>query len=112
MDPDNKQILMMLIWMFMQHGRADKAIVLAQAVHEADPKDALCGAVYARLLLDDVRAEEALAVIRSLEFPEDLRRMQALMEARALVALGRREEGVQVWNRYLTTRKRHARKQI
>ena len=105
MDPESRQILLMLTWLFAQSGRADKALVLAAALYREQPADSVVAGLYARLLLGDARPDEALSVIKATRFPDDQRRLQALLTARALANLGRQQEGLAVWRAYLAGKK-------
>ncbi len=106
MDNESRQILFMLAWLFMQHGREDKAIVLAAALHEADHNDWVSAALFCRLLLGDGRPQEALSAIESVTFPAEERRLRALLEARCLNQLGRAAEAVECWKKFLSSNRR------
>lgn len=101
MDSETRQTLMMLAWLFMQSGRMDKAQVWAAALAADDPTDGVTAALYGRLLLEDARPEEALAVLQKGKFSGKIRRVGALLQARALNDLGRKEEAVATWRAFL-----------
>lgn len=92
-------------WLFVRHGRSDRARVIMEAVLEEDPRDGVSAAALAELLLASGEAERALRVIRSADFPPELSRAEAILEARALELTGRAAEGARRWKRYLASKK-------
>lgn len=92
-------------WLFVRHGRSDRARVIMEAVLEEDPRDGVSAAALAELLLASGEAERALRIIRSADFPPELSRAEAILEARALEQTGRAAEGVRRWKRYLASKK-------
>lgn len=104
MDDEARQLLLTSAWLFARHGQKGRARVLLEALSEENPKDGVVGAVLAQLLLDEGKAEDALRVLRAAEFPDDLGRAEALLEARALKALGRDDEAAARWSRYVKAR--------
>lgn len=105
MDRDDRQFLLMTAWLFAKHGQADRARALCEALVEADPRDGIAAAVLAELLLADRNPSRALAVIRAAVCPKSLSRAAAVLETRALIALGRREDGARRWKRYIESSK-------
>lgn len=101
MDSDDKQLLLTTAWMFARHGQGPRARVLCEALVEDDPRDGLSAAALAELMLADGEAERALTVLRTADFPPELDRAEALLEARALTALGKKNEAERRWQRHL-----------
>ena len=105
MDEVERQFLLTAVWMFMRHGRGDRAAAVCEALCEDDPRDGVAAAAFAELLLDAGDAARALDVLRSADFPPELDHAQAVLETRALRILGRVPEARSRWNRYLASRK-------
>ena len=57
----------------------------------------------AELMLADNDAESALKALRRTVCPRGMERAEALLETRALVALGLRDEGARRWRRYVNS---------
>ena len=112
MDADERQFMLTAAWIFARHGQRPRARTLMAALTEADPRDGVSAAAYAELLLADGDAFAALKALRTANFPPELDRVEALLETRALVLLGRRAEGERRWNRYLESRKGSKRRWI
>ncbi|MCQ2403977.1 MAG: tetratricopeptide repeat protein [Lentisphaeria bacterium] len=96
-------------WLFVRHGRPQRARVLVETLVEEDPRDGVSAAALAELLLADGDGEEALRVLRMADFPVELMRAEAVLECRALTMVGRVTESKRRWNRYLEFRKGSAR---
>lgn len=96
-------------WIFVRHGRRDRARAIVEALVEENPRDGVSAAALAELLLANGEAQRALHVIRAADFPPDLMRAEAILETRALCMTGREEEGDRRWKRYLASRKGNAR---
>ena len=105
MTPESRQFLLTAAWLFVRHGRPQRARVLVEALVEDDPRDGVSAAALAELLLTDGKGEEALRVIQMADFPAELARAEALLESRALAMTGRRSESIRRWKRYLESRK-------
>ena len=105
MEKDERELLLTAAWMFARHGQTLRALTLCEALHEESPRDGVSAAAVAELLLGERRAEEALKALREAEFPRELRRAEAMLEARALAMLGRRADAGRRWNRYLESSK-------
>lgn len=105
MDADDRQLLLTSAWIFARHGQSSRARVLCTALVEDDPRDGVSAAALAELLLADREAEAALAVLRAADYPSELERAEALLETRALVQLGRREEADRRWRRFVEAQK-------
>ena len=101
MDTDDKQFLLTTAWLFAKHGQGWRARILLEALMEVNAGDGVVAAMLAQLLLDEGKAQEALAAVRSCEFPPELQRAGALLETRALRLLGRNEEADARWSRFL-----------
>lgn len=112
MDTDDRQLLLTSAWMFARHGQGPRARILCEALVEDDPRDGLSAAALAELLLTDGEAERALGVLRAADFPPELDRAEALLEARALTALGKKDEAARRWQRHLAASKGSKRKWI
>lgn len=109
MTPEERQFLLTAAWMFVRHGQSDRAGVIVEALVDENPRDGVSAAAFAELLLAKGDARRALGVIRAADFPLELSRAEAILETRALVALGRNDEGKSRWARYLASRKGSAR---
>ena len=105
MDGDDRQFLLTTAWLFARHGQGVRARMLCEALVEDDPSDGVSAAALAELLLAEGKAQRAFDVLRLAECPPALTRAVALLETRALVALGRATEGTRRWNRYLEAAK-------
>ena len=105
MDADERQLLLTSAWIFARHGQPARARVLCEALAEDDPRDGVVAAALAELMLRDGEAEPALAVLRAADCPPELARAQALLETRALMLLGRREDADRRWRRYVASQK-------
>ena len=100
MDADEKQFLLTTAWLFAKHGQGWRARILLEALMEENAGDGVVAAMLADLLLDEGKPQEALAAVRSCDFPPALQRAGALLETRALRLLGRREEADDRWARF------------
>lgn len=105
MDTEERQFLLTAAWLFVRHGQGARARALCAALVEENPRDGVSAAALAELLLAAGECREALRVVRAADFPEELARAEAVLEARALLALGRTREGNARWARYLESRK-------
>ena len=105
MNADERQFLLTAAWLFMRHGRRDRAIGVCEALCEADPRDGVASAALAELLLDGGDVARALELLRSSDIPPSLGHAQAVLETRALRMSGRVEEAQSRWTRYLESRK-------
>lgn len=112
MESDDKEFLFTTAWMFARHGQRARSRALCEALVEDDPRDGIAAAALAELLLADGEAETALRVLRAATFPSDLERAEALLESRALVALGREREASRRWRRYVEASKGKDRKWV
>ena len=109
---EERQFLLTAVWLFMRHGRRERALAVCEALCEADPRDGTAAAAFAELLLDDGRPARALDVLRSADFPPELAHAEAVLETRALAISGRVSEARARWARYLESRKGAARQWI
>ena len=105
MNDDERQFLLTAAWMFMRHGRRDRALAVCEALCEADPRDGVAAIALAELLLSAGNAERALDVMRMADFPPELEHAQAVLETRALGLAGRTAEARSRWSRYLEAKK-------
>lgn len=105
MERDERELLLTTAWMFARHGQGSRALALCEALVEDDPRDGVSAAALAELLLGEGRANEALKVLGAATCPKELRRAAALLETRALYALGRRAEAERRWHRYVESSK-------
>ena len=85
MNPDDKQVLLMLSWLFLQHGQTAKAAAILASIH-----------------LQNAEPQQALEVLKAASFPPDMARPVALLEGQALIAQGRQAEAKARWQKYLT----------
>ena len=112
MEREDRQFLLTTAWLFARHGQRARARTLCEALVESDPRDGVPAAALAELLLEDGESEQALSVLRAAEFPNDLLRATALLEARALTMLGRKAEASRRWSHYVELSKGRERKWI
>jgi len=110
MNRDERQLLMTAAWLFMRHGRRDRALGVCEALHEADPRDGVAATALAELLLANGDAVRAVEVLRSADIPSGLEHAEAVLETRALRLSGRAAEAESRWRRYLESRKGAERK--
>lgn len=103
MNPDDKQVLLMLAWLFLQHGQADKAAALCDEIHEQEPQNPVAAAILSNIHLQNANPQTALDILRQAQFPEDMARAVALLEGQALMALGRNQEAKARWQKYMST---------
>ena len=109
MDPSDRQLLLTTAWMFLRHGQPSRARAMCEAVLEEDPRDGVAAAALAQIQLDAGEPAAALETLRAGDFPPALDRAEALLETRALLALGRKDESAARWRRHLEARKGSAR---
>jgi predicted Zn-dependent protease len=109
---EERQFMLTAAWLFVRHGRSERARVIMEAMQEENPRDGVSAAALAELLLASGEAERALRVIRSADFPAELSRAEAVLETRALGMLGREQESERRWQRYLASKKGEARSWI
>ena len=112
MDEDERQFLLTAVWLFMRHGRRDRAIGVCEALCEANPRDGVASAALAELLLEEGEASRAVELLRSADFAPELLHAQAVLETRALRMAGRAPEAQSRWRRYLASRKGSERKWV
>lgn len=105
MERDERELMLTAAWMFARHGQPQRALTLCEALAEDDPRDGVSAAALAELLLGERRAEEALSALSAADFPNELKRAEALLEARALVMLGRKNDADRRWRRYVEAAK-------
>ena len=112
MTEDERQFLLTAAWIFMRHGRRDRALGVCEALIEADPRDGVSAVALAELLLESGDAKRAVDTLRSADIPAELSHAEAVLETRALRALGRSAEADGRWRRYLESAKGAARRWI
>ncbi len=105
MDTEDRQFLLTTAWLFARHGQHARARALCEALVEDNPREGVSAAALAELQLLEGDAAGALATVRAAEFSTDLARVSALLEARALMALGKQAEGAKRWRRYVDSAK-------
>jgi len=105
MSEDERQLLLTAVWLFMRHGRRDRAMGVCEALCEADPRDGVSASAFAELLLETGDASRAIEVLSAADFPPSLAHAQAVLETRALKLSGRKAEAESRWRRYLESRK-------
>jgi len=108
--PDERQFLRTVAWLFLRHGQVSRALAVCEALREDDPRDAAAAAALAHLLLREGHADRALDALRDADVPPPLAHASAVLETRALRALGRAPEAAARWSRYLESRKGNARR--
>lgn len=112
MENEQRQFLLTTAWLFARHGQGARARTLCEALVESDPSDGVAALALAELLLEDCEAEQALGVLRAADCPTSLQRASALLEARALSALGRKAEAARRWAHYVELSKGRERKWV
>ena len=105
MDPSDRQFLLLAAWMFLRHGQPVRARALCEAVLEDDPRDGAAAAALAQILLDAGEPAAALETLRAGDFSPSLAHAEALLETRALLALGKKAESTARWRRHLEASK-------
>ena len=105
MENDDRQFLLTAAWLFARHGQGARARTLCEAWVEDDPRDGVSAVALAELRLAEGDAAGALAVLRASDTPPALARAEALLEARALAALGKADEAAKRWRRHLESAK-------
>ena len=109
---EERQFMLTAAWLFVRHGRSERARVIMEAMQEENPRDGVAAAALAELLLASGEAERALRVIRSADFPVELSHAEAVLESRAVSMLGREQESERRWKRYLASKKGETRSWI
>ncbi len=109
MEADDRQFLLTTAWLFARHGQPMRARTLCEALVEADPRDGVSAAALADLLLDEGEPDRALRVVMAADFPQELARVEAVLETRALLALGRGAAARRRWGRYIESSKGRSR---
>ena len=112
MTEEERQFLLTAAWLFMRHGRRDRAIGVCEALHETDHRDGVAASALAELLREEGEAARAVEVLRSATFSPGLTHAQAVLETRALRMAGRTAEAQSRWRRYLESRKGSERKWV
>lgn len=105
MTPDERQFLKTAAWMFMRHGQRTRALAICEALVEEDPREGVSAIALAELLLDAGDASRAIDVLHVADIPSSLAHADAVLETRALQALGRKGEAAARWKRYLESKK-------
>jgi predicted Zn-dependent protease len=109
---EERQFLLTAVWLFMRHGRRERAMSVCEALVEEDPRDGIAASALAELLLDQGDAKRAVEVLRAADFPADLLHAEAVLETRALRLCGRTAEAESRWRRYLEAQKGAERKWV
>ena len=112
MREEERQFLLTTAWLFMRHGRRERARSLFEVLLETDPRDGVAAVAYADLLVSEGLAREALEVLRIADVPPSLEHAEAVLETRALRMLGRNADADSRWHRYLESRKGASRQWI
>ncbi|MBP5285919.1 MAG: tetratricopeptide repeat protein [Kiritimatiellae bacterium] len=112
MPEDERQFLLTAVWLFMRHGRRDRALAVCEAIREADSSDGTAAMALADLLLARGEAKKAIEVLREADIPPELYRAEAVLETRALRTLGRKREADARWRRHLESAKGSGRKWV
>ncbi len=105
MNPDERQFLLTSAWMFMRHGQRRRALAVCEALSEDDPRDGVAAVALSELLLDEGEAVRVLDLLHAADVPPSLAHAGAVLETRALKALGRGRDAESRWQRYLEFRK-------
>ena len=112
MEATERQFLLTAAWMFMRHGRRDRARNVCEALSEDDPCDGIAAAALAEILLSEGEPSRAVEVLRAADFPPELAHAEAVLETRALKISGRAAEAQSRWARYLEAKKGASRQWI
>ena len=112
MNEDERQFLLTVAWLFMRHGRRERALSVCEAVYEADPGDGVAAVALAELLLGQGETKRVVDVLRAVDVPAELAHAEAVLETRALRLSGRGAEADSRWRRYIESRKGVDRKWI
>ena len=112
MNEEERQFLLTAAWLFMRHGRRDRALSVCEAVCEENPRDGVAAAALAELLLDRGDADRTVEVLRGADMPMELAHAEAVLETRALRMSGRRIEAESRWRRYIESQKGAERKWV
>lgn len=96
----------------MRHGQRDRAKIICEALHEADPRDGISAIALAELLLEYGDAARTIDILREADAPSELAHAEAVLETRALKIAGREREADSRWRRYLESRKGAGRKWV
>ena len=105
MEEDERQFLLTVAWLFMRHGRRDRALSVCEAAYEADPGDGVAAVALAELLLGRGETKRVVDVLRAVDVPAELAHAEAVLETRALRLAGRGAEADSRWRRYIESRK-------
>ncbi len=99
MGEEDREALILLAYLFMQHGRPDKAVILLLALDEAFPRDRYVPRLLAHCLLHQKKPQEALPFAEKLlvlpDLSEEEQRLAALLHAETLWQIGQREPEAQ-----------------
>lgn len=101
MEEDERKLMMTAAWIFARHGQPRRARALLECLAEDAPRVGVVAAALADLQLGDGEPDAALRTVRAASFPGDLKRAEAMLETRALKALGRGEEARSRWLRFV-----------
>lgn len=105
MTEDERQFLLTVAWLFMRHGRRERALSVCEAVYEADPGNGVAAVALAELLLEQGETNRAVDILRTADVPDELAHAEAVLETRALRLAGRGAEADSRWRRYIESRK-------
>lgn len=105
MTSDDRQFLLTAAWLFMRHGRRDRALNVFEALVDDDPREGVAATALAELLLDAGDATRAMDILHAADIPDSLAHADAVLETRALRMLGRGAEAKSRWSRYLESKK-------
>lgn len=112
MPAEERQFLLTAAWLFMRHGRRDRARSVCEALVEADARDGVAAVALAELLVSDGETARAVDILRAADVPPSLSHAEAVLETRALRLAGRRAEADSRWRRYLESSKGASRQWI
>ena len=105
MAEDERQFLLTVAWLFMRHGRRERALSVCEAVYEADPENGVAAVALAELLLERGETSRAVDILRTADVPDELAHAEAVLETRALRLAGRGAEADSRWRRYIESKK-------
>jgi len=110
MEKDVRQFLKTAAWLFMRHGQKARAMNVCAALYEDDPSDPASSVAYADLLLWNGKPAKALEAVTAAFPGESLSHAAAVLETRALAALGRTAAARSCWRRHVESMKGSSRR--
>lgn len=101
---EQSDLLRLLAYVYLQHGKAGPATVLFQAIHVLDPHDAGITRSLACALLRSGQPAEALALLDTLAVHGDTSSLTALLRGQGLARLGMAEQAAHAMQLFVQRR--------